>query len=51
MLDIKLIRETPDIVKKGIARKGADTKLVDAVLEIDKKRRSIIQEVEVLRQK
>jgi len=51
MLDIKLIRENPDAVKKGIARKGADTKLVDAVLEIDKKRRAIIQEVEILKAK
>lgn len=51
MLDIKLIRENPDAVKKGIARKGADIKLVDAVLEIDKKRRSIIGEVEVLKAK
>jgi seryl-tRNA synthetase len=51
MLDIKLIRETPDAVKKGIARKGADTKLVDDVLEVDKKRRAIIQEVEVLKAK
>ncbi len=51
MLDIKLIRETPDIVKKGIARKGADTKVVDEVLEIDKKRRAVIQEVEALKAK
>lgn len=51
MLDIKLLRETPDAVKKGIARKGADTKLVDDVIEIDKKRRVIIQEVEALKAK
>jgi seryl-tRNA synthetase len=49
MLDLKLIRENPDAVKKGIARKGADTKLVDDVMETDKKRRVIIQEVEALK--
>ncbi|HRU39242.1 MAG TPA: serine--tRNA ligase [Candidatus Goldiibacteriota bacterium] len=51
MLDIKLIRENPEGVKKGIARKGADTGLVDKVLDADKKRRSIIQEVESLKAK
>jgi seryl-tRNA synthetase len=49
MLDIKLIREAPDRVKAGIAKKGADTKLVDDVLAVDAKRRGIIQEVEALK--
>jgi seryl-tRNA synthetase len=51
MLDIKLIRENPDAVKKGIARKGAEPGLVDEVLGIDKKRRAVIQEVEILKAK
>jgi seryl-tRNA synthetase len=51
MLDIKLIRENPDAVKAGIARKGAGARLVDEVLEVDKKRRAVIQEVEVLKAK
>lgn len=51
MLDIKLIREKPDFVKEGIIKKGVDANLVDKVLELDEKRRKIIQEVEQLRSK
>jgi len=49
MHDIKVLRETPDKIREGIAKKGADTKLVDDSLEIDKKRRAILQEVEKLK--
>jgi len=49
MLDIKLIREAPDKVKAGIAKKGADTKLIDDVLFADAKRRGIIGQVETLK--
>jgi len=49
MLDIKLIREKPDFVKTGISAKGSDPKLVDEVLEIDKKYRQVLGEIENLR--
>lgn len=51
MLDIKLIREKPDYVKEGINKKGVDEALVDKVLELDKRRREIIRQVEQLRAK
>ncbi|MFR8319010.1 MAG: serine--tRNA ligase, partial [Catenibacillus sp.] len=51
MLDIKFLRENPDIVKQNIKNKFQDRKLplVDEVIELDKRNREIKQEVEVLR--
>lgn len=51
MLDIKRIRETPDVIRKGLESKGADTVLLDTVLESDRKRRTLVTEVEVLKKK
>ena len=51
MLDIKFVRENPEIVKQNIRNKFQDSKLelVDKVLELDKENRAIKQEVEALR--
>ncbi len=51
MLDIKFVRENPDVVKENIKKKFQDQKLplVDEVLELDKENRAIKQEVEALR--
>ena len=51
MLDIKFVRENPEIVKQNIRNKFQDKKLplVDEVLELDKRNREIKQEVEALR--
>ncbi|MBI2008550.1 serine--tRNA ligase [Candidatus Amesbacteria bacterium] len=49
MLDIKLIREKPNEVKAGIFAKGYDPKLVDDVINLDKKYRELIIQVENLR--
>ena len=53
MLDIKLVRENPELVKENIKKKFQDSKLplVDEVIELDKKNRSAITEVEALRAK
>lgn len=48
MLDIKFIRENPDIVKKGIENKN-EKNTVDEILALDEKRRKIITEVEDLK--
>jgi seryl-tRNA synthetase len=48
MLDIKFIRENPEIVKKGIKNKN-EKDTVDQILEFDEKRRSLISEVEDLK--
>ena len=51
MLDIKFVRENPEVVKQNIRNKFQDNKLelVDKVLELDKENREIKQEVEALR--
>ena len=51
MLDIKFLRENPEIVKQNIRNKFQDSKLplVDQVIDLDKKNREIKQEVESLR--
>lgn len=49
MLDINYIRENPEKVKQGVAKKQYDISLVDKVLELDAKRRDLIQKVEELR--
>ena len=51
MLDIKFVRENPEIVKQNIRNKFQDSKLplVDEVIELDKRNREIKQEVEALR--
>ena len=53
MLDIKLIRENPELVKENIRKKFQDGKLalVDKVLELDRRNRAIKTEVEQLRAK
>ena len=49
MLDIKLIRENSDVVRKAIALKGADPKLVDNFLELDGGWKRITGELDDLR--
>ena len=51
MLDIKFVRNNPEIVKQNIKNKFQDEKLplVDEVIELDKRNREIKQEVEALR--
>ena len=51
MLDIKFVRNNPEVVKQNINNKFQDEKLplVDEVLELDVKNREIKQEVEALR--
>ena len=51
MIDIKFLRENPEIVKQNIRNKFQDAKLplVDEVIELDKENREIKQEVEALR--
>jgi len=46
MLDIKLIREKPEEIKKAIARKGAEPALIDELLDLDKRRRDLIAKIE-----
>ena len=51
MLDIKFVRENPDVVKENIRKKFQDQKIpmVDEVIALDQENRNIKQEVESLR--
>ena len=50
MIDIKLLRETPDVVRENIKKKFQDNKLplVDEVIELDKEYRKTLQREESL---
>jgi seryl-tRNA synthetase len=49
MLDINLIREQPDLVRKALQDRQMDAGPVDDVLKLDETRRALIQEVENLK--
>ena len=51
MLDIKLIRENPDLVRENIKKKFQDEKLplVDQVIALDAENRSVMAEAQALR--
>ncbi len=49
MVDLKLIREQPDAFRAALRKKQADPNLIDHVLEADRRRRDLVQQVETLR--
>ncbi|MHB1462295.1 MAG: serine--tRNA ligase [Armatimonadota bacterium] len=49
MLDIRLIRENPNLVKQGLSALGEDPAMVDNLISIDVKRRELMTEIDVLR--
>ena len=49
MLDIQIFRENPDLVRQSLKRRRQETSLVDQVIDMDKKRRTLLQRVEGLR--
>ena len=51
MLDLKFVRENPDIVKQNIKNKFQDAKLplVDEVIDLDAKNRATKAEADTLR--
>jgi seryl-tRNA synthetase len=48
MLDIRFIREHPDLVKEGIRKKG-DVDNVDEILKLDSGMRTVLQKGEALK--
>jgi len=47
MIDIKLIRETPDVIKKSLLKKGVDySAQIDMIIKLDLERRTLITESE-----
>src|SRR5512137_2139417 len=50
MLDIKLIREQPELVRQRLATRGAGEEgRIDEVLRLDERRRKVLTEVEALK--
>ncbi|WP_123961176.1 serine--tRNA ligase [Corynebacterium pseudopelargi] len=49
MIDLKFLREHPDVVRESQRNRGEDPALVDALLQADDARRSAIQEADALR--
>jgi seryl-tRNA synthetase len=49
MLDIKTIRDHEEVVRQGLAARGAPTDFLDAVVADDKQRRALVTEVETLK--
>jgi len=49
VLDINLIREQPDLVRKALADRQMEASPVDQILELDRQRRLTIQEAENLK--
>ena len=49
MLDLNLIRETPDLVRTALKNRQMDASPVDEILRLDEKRRSLLTRVEALK--
>ena len=49
MIDIKLLRENPELIRASQTGRGEDAGIVDQVLALDEKRRAAINEFEALR--
>ncbi len=49
MLDINIIREQPDLIRKALRDRQLDPGPVDRILELDERRRSLLGEVEALK--
>ncbi len=50
MIDIKFLREHPDVVRASQKGRGESVELVDQILAIDEKKRAAVTEFETLRQ-
>jgi seryl-tRNA synthetase len=49
MLDLKLIRDDPDVVREGVRAKGEDPARVDEARMLDAQRRELLQQTEALK--
>ena len=49
MLDIKLLRENPDLIKKAVSYKNGDPEMVDRILKVDETKGQLLVEVEKFR--
>jgi len=49
MLDINLIREQPDLVRKALSDRQMDASPVDSILKLDERRRAVLTNAEALK--
>jgi len=49
MIDIKIIRENPDLLKDGLKRRQMGTAVVDTLAKLDERRRQLLTQVEELK--
>ena len=49
MINVKILREKPELIKEALKKRGYETDVVDELVELDKKRREIIKEEDSLR--
>jgi seryl-tRNA synthetase len=49
VLSIQLIRDEPETVRKGLARRGATDVALDEIIHLDRQRREALQQVESIR--
>ncbi len=51
MLNIRLIRENPELVAEALKKRGEDASSLDKILDIENRRRDLLKDVEEMRQK
>jgi seryl-tRNA synthetase len=49
MLDIKQMRQSPEVFRRGLRRRGIDPSIVDKCLAMDEERRALITRIQLLR--
>ncbi|MDI9602641.1 MAG: serine--tRNA ligase [Armatimonadota bacterium] len=49
MIDIRLFRQDPDVVRRGLANRSRSTDVVDRIIKLDVDRREIVTELDQLR--
>lgn len=49
MINVEILRDSPDIVRESIKKRGSKVELVDSFLELDRDWKKLTQEVEVIR--
>ncbi|MDG0822677.1 serine--tRNA ligase [Staphylococcus equorum] len=49
MLEIKLFRNEPDLVREKVTKRGMDVQVVDDILALDEKRRQLISQAEEMK--
>ena len=49
MLDIRLVRENPDVVREALKKRQSDAAVVDELIQLDERRRTLLSDVEELK--